>query len=163
MGHKLPACYIIAAATTPPDAHRQELTRFVLDGAYHTNAAKKCIRRLRGSPRIIGIWHSHICGGAVFSKQDKISNKEFSKLYGGAISVLVTMENERLNWLSYYIAPDGGSYRCRELIVQNKRRNRMNGQDRCSNCIYWQCRVCAMTGQVKNDSVCNCGQFKPRA
>lgn len=37
----------------------------------------------------------------------------------------------------------------------------MTGTERCSNCIiYWQNRKCIMTGQIKNDSICTCGQFK---
>ena len=38
----------------------------------------------------------------------------------------------------------------------------MQGNERCSNCRYWQGRKCMMTGQLKNDGICTCGQFKPR-
>lgn len=38
----------------------------------------------------------------------------------------------------------------------------MNGDERCSNCIYWLHGKCLMTGQMKRDSVCVCGQFKKR-
>ncbi len=38
----------------------------------------------------------------------------------------------------------------------------MSDNERCSNCVYWQFRECIITGQVKNDSLCNCGQFKKR-
>lgn len=162
VGHKLPGCYILVAATTPPNTQGQSLTEFVLNGAYHTKEAETLIRRFLFRPRVIGIWHSHICDGAVFSEQDKISNRRFSQLYDGAISVLVTMEKEGLVWGGYYVAPDGSSHLCRDLIIQDKRRRKMDGQDRCSNCVYWQHRTCVMTGQTKNDSICNCGQFKPR-
>lgn len=37
-----------------------------------------------------------------------------------------------------------------------------NQDERCSNCVYWQFRKCIMTGQIKNDSICICGQFKKR-
>lgn len=37
----------------------------------------------------------------------------------------------------------------------------MNGNERCSNCVYWKNRECTMTGQIKNDGICTCGQFKP--
>lgn len=40
--------------------------------------------------------------------------------------------------------------------------NEMDANERCSNCVYWQFRKCTVTGQVKNDSICNCGQFKKR-
>lgn len=36
----------------------------------------------------------------------------------------------------------------------------MNGNERCSNCVYWKNRKCTITGQTKNDSICTCGQFK---
>lgn len=38
----------------------------------------------------------------------------------------------------------------------------MDRDERCSNCIYWQHRECRITGEVKNDSICTCGQFKKR-
>lgn len=38
----------------------------------------------------------------------------------------------------------------------------MSVDERCSNCVYWQNRKCGMTGQVKNDGICTCGQFKRR-
>ncbi len=38
----------------------------------------------------------------------------------------------------------------------------MNGNERCSNCVYWQNRTCIMTGQIKNDGIWTCGQFKQR-
>ena len=38
----------------------------------------------------------------------------------------------------------------------------MDRDERCSNCIYWQHRKCVITGEIKNDSVCTCGQFEQR-
>jgi len=38
----------------------------------------------------------------------------------------------------------------------------MNSNKKCSNCVYWQQRECKVTGQIKNDGICNCGQFKER-
>lgn len=38
----------------------------------------------------------------------------------------------------------------------------MNQNERCSNCVYWQNRTCKITGEVKNDTICTCGYFKPR-
>lgn len=38
----------------------------------------------------------------------------------------------------------------------------MDRNERCSNCIYWQHRKCAVTGEIKNDSICTCGQFEQR-
>jgi len=37
-----------------------------------------------------------------------------------------------------------------------------NPEHRCSKCIYWKNRECVMIHQVKNDSICICGQFKKR-
>lgn len=39
----------------------------------------------------------------------------------------------------------------------------MNSQDeRCSRCEYWKHRVCEVTGEVKNDHVCDCDRFRER-
>ena len=38
----------------------------------------------------------------------------------------------------------------------------MSVEKRCSNCVYWKHRKCAVTNEVKNDSICICGQFKQR-
>jgi hypothetical protein len=38
----------------------------------------------------------------------------------------------------------------------------MNNNERCSNCVYWKLRKCTMTGEIKNDGICTCGQFKQR-
>lgn len=42
----------------------------------------------------MGIWHSHICDGLVFSTQDEISNKQFAHIYKDAVSVLVIMQSK---------------------------------------------------------------------
>lgn len=36
----------------------------------------------------------------------------------------------------------------------------MDRDQRCSNCAYWKGRKCIVTGTIKNDSICTCGQFK---
>ncbi len=38
----------------------------------------------------------------------------------------------------------------------------MSADERCSNCVYWQNRKCTVTGQVRNDGICTCGEFKKR-
>lgn len=30
---------------------------------------------------------------------------------------------------------------------------------RCCNCVYWKLRKCMITGEIKNDGICVCGQF----
>jgi len=38
----------------------------------------------------------------------------------------------------------------------------MNDTQRCSKCVHWLHRKCLVTGQIKNDSICICGQFEQR-
>lgn len=38
----------------------------------------------------------------------------------------------------------------------------MSGRERCSACVYWQHRVCVITGETKNDGICTCGLFQSR-
>lgn len=38
----------------------------------------------------------------------------------------------------------------------------MDYNERCSRCIYWKHRKCEITGEIKNDSICICGQFKEK-
>lgn len=38
----------------------------------------------------------------------------------------------------------------------------MSQSERCSNCAYWEHRKCIVTGEIKNDGICTCGQFKER-
>ncbi len=38
----------------------------------------------------------------------------------------------------------------------------MAKEARCSNCVYWLHRTCTMTHEIKNDTICTCGQFIPR-
>ncbi len=38
----------------------------------------------------------------------------------------------------------------------------MNHQERCGRCVYWQFRKCIITGEIKNDKLCTCGQFRER-
>ena len=162
VGHKLPDGYVLLGATTPPDTQEKALAEFYLDGEYHAAEAEKISKRFWGRPKIVGIWHSHICDGATFSKQDGISNEQISRLYGGAISAIATMWDKELTLNSYYVVPDGSFRMCRQFVIQDRRRRKMDGQNRCSNCIYWVHRTCVVTGQTKNDSLCTCGQFKPR-
>lgn len=50
------------------------------------------------------------------------------------------------------------------ITIENivKGNSGMNENERCRNCIYWQQRTCMVTGNIKNDGVCTCGQFKQR-
>lgn len=38
----------------------------------------------------------------------------------------------------------------------------MNKEKRCINCAYWQHRKCVITGEIKNNSYCTCGQFREK-
>lgn len=37
-----------------------------------------------------------------------------------------------------------------------------NPEHVCGKCVHWIHGVCRMTGERKNDTICNCGQFRSR-
>ena len=46
------------------------------------------------------------------------------------------------------------------ILQKDERRTKMDSK--CSRCVHWIHGVCRMTGERRNDGVCNCGQFSPR-
>lgn len=116
LGYKLLGHYLAVAATIPENTHGQTMTSFTLDGEYHAREAESLSERFWFSPKVIGVWHSHICDGTVFSEQDKISNKQFSQIYNGILSILVTMRNKDFTWASYHIESDGTSHLCKTTV-----------------------------------------------
>ena len=38
----------------------------------------------------------------------------------------------------------------------------MGEYNTCSKCVYWVHGVCQITGERKNDTICNCGTIAPR-
>ena len=38
----------------------------------------------------------------------------------------------------------------------------MGEYNTCSKCVYWVHGVCQITGERKNDTICNCGKLTPR-
>jgi len=129
LGHKFADCYIILVATASQKGQMDTKTTFVLDGEYHTQAARSLIERFFVRPLVIGVWHSHICDDVVFSEQDQVSNKQFSQLCNGAVSVLVTLRQNRVNWASYHITTEGTSHLCRTIVNKHiKRKEQANGR-----------------------------------
>ena len=113
LGYKICGCYIIADATTPENSNGQSKTTFILEGEYHALQAETLAKSFRYTPTVMGIWHSHICDGLVFSTQDEISNKQFAHIYKDAVSVLVIMQSKKFLWRSYHLALDGKAYLCK--------------------------------------------------
>ena len=120
LGRKMFGGYIITALTFPEKTQEQTINSFLLDGCYHMHKANSLVDEFWLAPEIIGIWHSHICDGPIFSKQDKISNRVFSQIYNGAVSVLVTMREGEVKVVSYYVKPNGTDQLC-ETIISSKR------------------------------------------
>lgn len=117
VGYQILGDYIIVAATAQENAQEQTRTRVTLDGTYHTHLVESVCKEYLIKPKVVGIWHSHIYGEAVFSVQDKESNKLFAQINGGAISTIV-MKHKDFSWISYYVAPKGESELCKTLTIK---------------------------------------------
>lgn len=74
MGYRHSSKYRIVDATVPDCEKCSGVASFVLDGAEETAKAEALAGRYTNTPEIIGVWHSHIWGDAVFSLQDEESN-----------------------------------------------------------------------------------------
>lgn len=161
LGYKLWRIHYVIAVTVSNKSPQKSATSFFLDGKKHTALAAEEANKCCYPPVLLGVWHSHPNGMNTFSEQDRLSNKRLAQTFNGALSILVTADAAELCLKSYYISVDGAEIYCHTSII-NKRGSKMNNMERCSNCVYWQHRKCMITNEIKNDSVCICGQFKER-
>lgn len=123
LGHKKLRRFFIVAVTPPCGIPDPALTAFVLDGPQHTRTAAQLAQRFRRRPSIVGVWHSHICDGAVFSAQDRQSNRLLAQHLGGAVSILAApAELGRTSVLtSCFIPAHGREHICVTIIdFQNR-------------------------------------------
>lgn len=122
LGYRIFGCCFVAAATVPAETSARSRVSFILDGDWHTACAADLMRSLRRKLRILGIWHSHICAGAVFSEQDRQSNTQFAASCNGALSMLVQLTPLReVRMTVYDISADGRERLCR-ILRHGKRR-----------------------------------------
>ncbi len=100
-------CYI--SAVTVAEGNRSRVS-FILNGEFHQKLAEEIQNEMNGTLEILGVWHSHICDGHNFSRQDMLSNAELAKVLGGAVSIIVT--DNPLEFSGAYVAPDGEQRDC---------------------------------------------------
>lgn len=118
IGYRLAHLYFVVAVTNANTAEKSTKTSFVLDSAEHTQQANEIIARFRKAPAALGIWHSHICDGHNFSRQDKLSNKRFAKTFGGALSMLVTHHNKTVTFSIAHISKTGSHTDCAITVFE---------------------------------------------
>ena len=81
MGYRHSSKYRIVDATVPDCEKCSGVASFVLDGAEETAKAEALVGRYTNTPEIIGVWHSHIWGDAVFSLQDEDLHKSWETVF----------------------------------------------------------------------------------
>lgn len=86
------------------------MVSFVLDGDSHLEQARQIARGFRKEPAVLGAWHSHICDGAVFSEQDRRSNRELAAALDGAVSIVVSAKE--METTACYITDRGREFPC---------------------------------------------------
>lgn len=114
IGYKLGRIYFVVAVTTTDNNVNSSKVSFVLDGVEHTRKVNDIIMTFdhARAPSVLGIWHSHICDGHGFSRQDKVSNMALAKLFGGALSMLVTKSANTILLSASYISETGIEKNC---------------------------------------------------
>lgn len=123
MGYNLGRLHLIVAATLPDSNINSSRTSFLLAGAEHTRKISDIVSGYIYSPSVVGIWHSHICDGHIFSKQDRVSNQIFAKSLCGTLSMLVSKPNQTVLFSIFHITAVGEEESC----VMNFKRNRNGG------------------------------------
>ena len=122
IGYALWKWYFVVEVTTS-DVHIKSKVSFFLDGNEHTQKVNEIISTSKYQPSVLGIWHSHICDGHSFSKQDMISNKVFAKSFGGMLSMLVTKPEKDIVFSTKYISSIGIAERCiTKIRLKSERR-----------------------------------------
>lgn len=112
IGYHLWRMYLVVAITTPSTNSNSSRVSFFLDGMEHTQKVNDIISGFRCSASALGIWHSHICDGHKFSKQDTLSNRMLAKTLGGALSMLVTKSTHSIELSISHISTTGTEEDC---------------------------------------------------
>lgn len=112
IGSKNERTHYIEAITVDSGNYETSMTSFVLNGELHTYMAQKIIDSSERPLAQLGVWHSHICDTARFSKQDRDANNTLAYILNGALSVLVTWYEKatEVKMHGYYIAPDNSEH-----------------------------------------------------
>ncbi len=116
IGYNLWRMYLVVAITMPNTNSNTSRVSFLLDGAEHTRKVNDIVSGFRFSPAMLGIWHSHICDGHKFSKQDRLSNRILAKSLGGALSMLVTNSTHTIVCSISHISPTGIEEDCVVMV-----------------------------------------------
>lgn len=117
LGYSRPSGYYIADATVPDRKKRSGQATFVLNGPEETAKAEALSTQYTDAPEIIGVWHSHIWGDAVFSLQDNAANRTLAQSLGTCLSAIALPEGSYgLRALAVWeIDPAGRAAICRVL------------------------------------------------
>lgn len=115
MGYRHSSKYRIVDATVPDCEKCSGVASFVLDGAEETAKAEALVGRYTNTPEIIGVWHSHIWGDAVFSLQDEEPNRRLAQILGNCLSALALPEKQSnlRKLMIWEIDPAGEAKICR--------------------------------------------------
>ena len=115
MGYRHSSKYRIVDATVPGCEKCSGVASFVLDGAEETAKAEALAGCYTNTPEIIGVWHSHIWGDAVFSLQDEESNRRLAQILGNCLSALALPEKQSnlRKLMIWEIDPAGEAKICR--------------------------------------------------
>lgn len=107
LGYRVGKMFFVMEVTACEEKQDNNLTTFYLDGEKHTAMAKSIAKRYWISPRLLGVWHSHIINDQTFSVQDSESNKKLAVLMNGILSVLVIKNACEHKMISYFISATG--------------------------------------------------------
>ena len=117
LGYEGESSFRVIAVTSSvdmPDAPDRSRVSFVLDGDWHTRRVEELSRALDPEPQVLGVWHSHICDGPVFSGQDRESNQRLAECFEGIVSLLAVMDpaSREVSLTAFYVEPTGAEFPC---------------------------------------------------
>lgn len=113
IGYRLGQIYFVVASTTSNTGENSSRVSFLLDGVKHTQKANEIVKSgFMWPPSLLGVWHSHICDGHSFSRQDKISNTVLAKSFDGILSMLITQSARTILFSASYISTKGIAEDC---------------------------------------------------
>ncbi len=118
LGYRIFNTHIIVAITTADKAKKKDKTSFVLDGYEHTEKVEQIISNYKVKPKVLGVWHSHICDTNTFSKQDRISNFKLAKIFNGVLSMIVTSYEEKFLLTTFFVTQNSEEYLCFTKVVK---------------------------------------------
>lgn len=127
MGCSVGGSFCIVDVTIPKTINHKSRGTFILNGTEHIALAEEIQKRHIHLVRILGVWHSHVIGGALFSAQDTLSNKQIAQYLDGALSMLIVGSDcyERVMTNIQYITPEGKIQNC-NLVDLTKHRKLSN-------------------------------------